>query len=228
MESTMSGYTHPSAFRSSQFFSVAWAAKNDHSSMLSLLAAYVPNFLIHRMLQSEPIKVPDSEKKSGVVMSLRLDDIEQITSDLHAKSGKDAGQAQEKLPQEKLVAIINSLYADVIDVVLRNGGDIFSLDGHDITAVWIYDISGKSFPVMIERACFCAMKVREVLSDAKFKMPVSISIAVGELVVQYLGGLRDKRAFMLAGKAWLQSCLAMTRGKTVLTSEARDIVACVC
>eukprot|EP00002_Diphylleia_rotans_P019199 TRINITY_DN3715_c0_g1_i3.p1 TRINITY_DN3715_c0_g1~~TRINITY_DN3715_c0_g1_i3.p1 ORF type:complete len:1423 (+),score=212.90 TRINITY_DN3715_c0_g1_i3:126-4394(+) len=228
MESTMSGYTHPSAFRSSQFFSVAWAAKNDHSSMLSLLAAYVPNFLIHRMLQSEPIKVPDSEKKSGVVMSLRLDDIEQITSDLHAKSGKDAGQAQEKLPQEKLVAIINSLYADVIDVVLRNGGDIFSLDGHDITAVWIYDISGKSFPVMIERACFCAMKVREVLSDAKFKMPVSISIAVGELVVQYLGGLRDKRAFMLAGKAWLQSCLAMTRGKTVLTSEARDIVASNC
>jgi class 3 adenylate cyclase len=150
-----------------------------------------------QLLREELAKAQDGEGSrfrdiDGIVLFVDIVDSTSMT-DAVAATGPDGA--------ERLGDVLNDYFSHVINVVSAHGGDVVSIDGDAVIALWRADGSTSAHAISAARA---AMALRDIDHCWPVQPPASlrhrVTLAAGKFTSVILSGAGDRRFHVLAGE----------------------------
>lgn len=156
--------------------------------------SFLPRLLLTRLELEPPIHDFEVTTTQGVLL---LSDIQQFTSIVERYSHK--GQAG----LEQLTWLLNSYFKNLVDVVIKHGGDVLYVAGDAFLCHWPMDVTSGTEPIL--RAASCALEIQKTLriraGEEDDAMATRIGVSSGELLISYLGGHKGRWELVVSGAA---------------------------
>ena len=199
------------------------------SDTLQILASYVPNFILRRIVRNpEPITSPKLESFPAAVMYADITGFtaltEQLEGILHAGQGAGA---------EAVTRTINAYFEQFIDILHAHGGDIAKFTGDGVLAVWATETNLPAVQIAstlrdaVRRASQCGLAVQRALENYQTSeatpLSMRIGIGAGDVYIAHLGGVFNRWEVLVGGDPVLQSHTAENKarpGEVILSPHA--------
>ena len=156
--------------------------------------SFLPKLLLARLELEPPIRDFEVSAANGVLL---LSDIQQFTSIVERYSHSGQGGL------EKLTWLLNSYFKNLVDIVIKHGGDVLYVAGDAFLCHWPMDVPTDTEPVL--RAANCALEIQKMLrtraAEDEDAMATRIGISSGELLISYLGGHKGRWELVISGAA---------------------------
>ena len=172
------------------------------SELTEVLSSYVPQLIRNRVAQNPaPIDAPVAREFLGVVMFADISGFTALTERL-AERGP--------MGVEKLAAILNDYFGQLIDIVTEFGGDVVKFAGDALIVTWpIESDSGETASLSEEtqrqvtlHALECSLKIRETMLSYTAEgtpLHLRIALAAGSITEVHVGGIFNRWEFALVG-----------------------------
>jgi class 3 adenylate cyclase/tetratricopeptide (TPR) repeat protein len=209
------------------------AARRVWRQRLVRMSRYIPRCVLQCHTQEDkiaPVDEPRMEIFDAAVAQIRLPGVTRVVERFSTKH--DAGM-------RKLQALHASLFAIVLGCIDQHGGDVVSLGGDAVVAMWgrargwgRQDADKLKRDVI--RACQCMERLRAVVDGAAAqnvalqgtKFSVRVSITAGRICGVWAGGFHERRQFLLKGSPIVRlrhaAALAMD-GDIILAPDAHEL-----
>lgn len=173
------------------------------TTILDTLASYVPTVILDRLSQRpEPLRAPLAETRTGALLLADISDFTRLTR-LH--DGHRAAGA------ERLGRTLSDVFADLIQLIHAQGGDVLTFAGDAMLAFW--PATQPDGALANERAATCALGMQAALHHrrdlAQHGITLRIGLATGPITLLHVGGHGDRWDMLVTGP-----CLAeLSRAK---------------
>lgn len=156
--------------------------------------SFLPKLLLARLELDPPIQDFEVTTANGVLL---LSDIQQFTSIVERYShGGQAGL-------EQLTWLLNSYFRNLVDIVIKHGGDVLYVAGDAFLCHWPMDVTSGEDPIL--RASSCALEIQKMLrtraAEDEDALATRIGISSGQLLISYLGGHKGRWELVVSGNA---------------------------
>ncbi len=156
--------------------------------------SFLPKLLLARLELDPPIHDFEVTTANGVLL---LSDIQQFTAIVERYStGGQSGL-------EQLTWLLNSYFRNLVDVVIKHGGDVLYVAGDAFLCHWPMDVTSGEEPIL--RAANCALEIQKMLrtraAEDEDALATRIGISSGRLLVSYLGGHKGRWELVVSGAA---------------------------
>jgi class 3 adenylate cyclase/tetratricopeptide (TPR) repeat protein len=186
------------------------------SSVLETLASYVPAVILDRLtVRPEPLRAPLAETRQGALLLADISDFTRLTRqhDGHRPAGA-----------ETLGRTLSGVFAELIQLVHAQGGDVLTFAGDAMLAFWPAEQEGQALAT--ERAATCALSMQAALQHrrdlAQHAISLRIGLAAGPVNLLHVGGHGDRWEMLVSGDCLMalsQAKLAASPGDVVGTAE---------
>ncbi len=194
-------------------------------SSAQVLAPFVPRLLLRR-LAAEP-SPPREARVETFPAAVLLADIVGFTA--LTESLRRSGV----IGVERLSGLLNTVYGELIDHILLEGGDILKFAGDAVFVVWTAPDGDLRTATL--RAARCALAAQGLLHDRPIaqgvRLALKVGIGSGETKVLHLGGVLGRWELVATGDPLVQMSLAsrLARpGQVVVSRQARKIMEGCC
>lgn len=136
-----------------------------------------------------------------------------------------------RIGPEFLAFSLNRYMEKLINIIGKNGGDIFKFAGDALLVIWP---EGKNSKDSCERAVQCALEIQSNLHDVEIspdkKLSIKIGLGFGEVRILFVGGgikNLDRSEYLIVGEAMRVACLSETLavgGETVAHESLHELV----
>ncbi|WP_299489386.1 adenylate/guanylate cyclase domain-containing protein [Acaryochloris sp. IP29b_bin.137] len=193
------------------------------AEQIDILASYVPDIVVRRLLQDPtPIAKPQIDRFPAAVIFIDISGFTVLTETL-VKSGPDGLEA--------LTAILNAYFGQIVDLILKYGGDVLKFAGDALLAVWPVQESEQILQNQTLKACQCALVIQEFSNSYTATSDVSlalrIGIGAGDVAIAHIGGVYKRWEHAITGAPLGQIRLAQSLaqpGQVVLSPEVLTLI----
>lgn len=193
------------------------------AEQIDILASYVPDIVVRRLLQDPtPIAKPQIDRFPAAVIFIDISGFTILTETL-VKSGPDGLEA--------LTAILNAYFGQIVDLILKYGGDVLKFAGDALLAVWPVQDAEQNLHGQTLQACQCALVIQEFSNSYTATSDVSlalrIGIGAGDVAIAHIGGVYKRWEHAITGAPLGQIRLTQSLaqpGQVVLSPEVFTLV----
>jgi class 3 adenylate cyclase len=134
-----------------------------------------------------------------------------------------------RIGPEFLAFSLNRYMEKLINIISKNGGDIFKFAGDALLVIWP---DGSSIEDSCKRAVQCALDIQAELHNVEIskakKLSIKIGLGQGEVRILFVGGQFDRAEYLIVGEAMRLACLSETRasegGQTICHDSVYQIL----
>ncbi len=192
-------------------------------SILETLSSYVPSLVINKATKDpEYFTKPTKEVFNCVVLFTDISGFTALTERLAAQGSSGT---------EELTRLLNNYLGQLIDLIISYGGDIVKFAGDALLAIWPKEILQEDLPLLAQRVAQCCLTIQERLHNYSVSTDVRLSmklvIAVGETLIQTLGGIFGRWELLVAGNPLSQISTAnkyAKAGQILISPETLDLI----
>jgi class 3 adenylate cyclase/tetratricopeptide (TPR) repeat protein len=199
-------------------------------ALLQTLASYVPPLIVRRLADDPaPITAPRAERFQAAVFFVDISGFTLLTEKLGQRGPAGA---------EELTRIINTYFAQLIDLIHAHGGEIIKFAGDALMALWPahhYAVNTAPFPSPLHeathRATQCGLaviaKMNHYLVMENWYLYLKVGLGAGEVLAVNVGGQYGRWEFLVTGAPLSQMTLAektAQRGEVTLAPEAWALI----
>jgi class 3 adenylate cyclase/tetratricopeptide (TPR) repeat protein len=193
------------------------------SVILDNFTSYVPALILRRLaVDPSPLPLPHADKFPGAVLFADISGFTSLTERL---------AEQGPLGVEKLTAMLNDYFGQIIKVVIAHGGDVVKFAGDALLALWQVDETSDDLVEVTLRASQCALAIQVALAayrtTSETPLALRVAVASGHLRSIHLGGVFGRCEFVLSGEPLAQVgevCKHAGLGEVVLPMTAWSVV----
>lgn len=198
-------------------------------ALLQTLASYVPPLIVRRLASDPtPIAAPRAERFEAAVFFVDISGFTLLTEKLGQRGPAGA---------EELTRIINTYFAQLIDLIHAHGGEIIKFAGDALLALWpVRAIADPRFASPLHEATYratqCGLVVIEKLNHylvmENWYLYLKVGLGAGQVLAVNVGGKFKRWEFLVTGAPLSQMTLAektAQRGEVTLAPEAWALIA---
>lgn len=198
-------------------------------ALLQTLASYVPPLIVRRLASDPaPIAAPRAERFEAAVFFVDISGFTVLTEKLGQRGPASA---------EELTGIINTYFAQLIDLIHAHGGEIIKFAGDALMALWpARGVADPRFASPLHEATYRATQCGLVVIEKLNQYPVmenwylylKVGLGAGEVLAVIVGGKFKRWEFLVTGAPLSQMTLAektAQRGEVTLAPEAWAMIA---
>lgn len=180
--------------------------REDEQAILHSIGAYVPGFLIRRVMADPHASLAGQEERMNA--ALLFADVSGFTamSESLARLGKEGA--------EELTRVLNDYFTTMIDLVRGYGGQIIKFGGDAMTCAYASgpiplptDEPSTSLQADILHACACALAMQQEMAKFQavetmggvFELRMKIGISAGSVLFLTVGDPQKGQEYVLAG-----------------------------
>lgn len=133
-----------------------------------------------------------------------------------------------RIGPEFLAFSLNRYMEQLINIIGKNGGDIFKFAGDALLVIWP---EGISLEDSCKRAVQCSLEIQNKLHNVGIsedkKLSVKIGLGVGEVRILFVGGQFNRAEYLIVGEAMRVACLSETcavGGETICHESVHNLV----
>lgn len=134
-----------------------------------------------------------------------------------------------RIGPEFLAFSLNRYMEKLINIIGKNGGDIFKFAGDALLVIWP---EGSDLSDSCKRAIQCALDIQAELHNVEIskdkKLSIKIGIGVGEVRILFVGGQFDRAEYLIVGEAMRVACLSETKatngGQTIVHESIHKLI----
>jgi predicted ATPase/class 3 adenylate cyclase len=191
-----------------------------------ILASYVPASIASRA-STEPasLQAPAVDHFQAAVLFADISGFTPLSERLAERGPAGA---------ETLTWLLNDYFGQLIELIAGHGGDVITFAGDALLAVWPAaegrDVQ-EALAAATQMAARCGLAAQEALHDylaeGDVRLSLRISISAGQASGVHLGGIEDRREYLLSGEPIVQVGASHEQarpGEVVLSSEARTLI----
>ncbi|MCI0455378.1 MAG: AAA family ATPase [Gemmataceae bacterium] len=194
---------------------------------IETLSSYVPHVVVrHLATSSDFVNRPACERLPAAVLFADVTGFTALTERFAHEGPVGA---------EKLSGLLNTYYERLVSLIVDHGGDIVKFAGDALLAVWPTPILQEDLATVTLRAAQCGLAVQAALHDFEvaegLRLALRVGIGVGEAILMYVGGVRERWELLIGGDPFTQVGGAEHEarpGEVVLSPEAWDRVREAC
>jgi class 3 adenylate cyclase/tetratricopeptide (TPR) repeat protein len=147
-----------------------------------LSADFLPRIVGQRLLQiGDSLSRPRADHYKAVLLFLDIAGFTALADHL----------AERPSGSEELSQLLNAFFDEMIAVISRRGGDVFSLEGDALLALWPLGECDASADILALQAAACGLEIQRHLAGRSFlnsvQLTVRVSIGYGQIMVMHLG-----------------------------------------
>lgn len=197
------------------------------TEQIDILASYVPDIVVRRLLQDPtPIAKPQIDRFPAAVIFIDISGFTILTETL-VKSGPDG--------LETLTAILNAYFGQIVDLILKYGGDVLKFAGDALLAVWPVQEADQTLQNQTLQACQCALVIQEFsqsyTATSDVSLALRIGIGAGDVAIAHVGGVYKRWEHAITGAPLGQIRLTQSLakpGQVILSPEVLPLVQYQC
>lgn len=165
------------------------------AEQIDILASYVPDIVVRRLLQDPtPIAKPQIDRFPAAVIFIDISGFTILTETL-VKSGPDGLEA--------LTAILNAYFGQIVDLILKYGGDVLKFAGDALLAVWPVQEAEQNLQKQALQACQCALVIQafsqSYTTTSEVSLALRIGIGAGDVAIAHIGGVYKRWEYAITG-----------------------------
>jgi len=184
---------------------------------------FLPRIVRDRLLRPGPLlSRPRTDEYQAVVLFLDIAGFTVLADQL----------AERPSGAEELSHLLNEFFDGMINIIWRRGGDVFSLAGDALLAIWPVGGNEADLEALVSHAAACGLEIQSHLVGRSFlnsvQLSVRVSVAFGQIVVMHVGESSAMWHLVITGEACdrINRADALTRpGDVIVSPEAWAIIA---
>ena len=193
------------------------------AEQIDILASYVPDIVVRRLLQDPtPIAKPQIDRFPAAVIFIDISGFTILTETL-VKSGPDG--------LETLTAILNAYFGQIVDLILKYGGDVLKFAGDALLAVWPVQEADETLQKQTLQACQCALVIQQFsqsyTATSDVSLALRIGIGAGDVAIAHVGGVYKRWEHAITGAPLGQIRLTQSLaqpGQVILSAEVITLI----
>lgn len=197
------------------------------AEQIDILASYVPDIVVRRLLQDPtPIAKPQIDRFPAAVIFIDISGFTTLTEIL-VKSGPDGLEA--------LTAILNAYFGQIVDLILKYGGDVLKFAGDALLAVWPVQEAELNLHKQTLQACQCALVIQDFsqsyTATSDVSLALRIGVGAGNVAIAHIGGVYKRWEHAITGAPLGQIRLTQNLaqpGQVILSPAAHTLVQYQC
>ena len=134
-----------------------------------------------------------------------------------------------RIGPEFLAFSLNRYMEKLINIISKNGGDIFKFAGDALLVIWP---DGSTIEECSKRAIQCALEIQSLLHNVEItkdkKLSIKIGLGQGEVRILFVGGQFERAEYLIVGEAMRVACLSETKascgGQTICHESVHNLV----
>lgn len=137
-----------------------------------------------------------------------------------------------RIGPEFLAFSLNRYMEQLINIIGKNGGDIFKFAGDALLVIWP---EGSSIEDSCKRAVQCALEIQSKLHNVGIsndkKLSIKVGLGVGEVRILFVGGQFSRAEYLIVGEAMRVACLSETcavGGETICHESVFNLIPNFC
>ena len=136
-----------------------------------------------------------------------------------------------RIGPEFLAFSLNRYMEQLINIIGKNGGDIFKFAGDALLVIWPESKKKKNLSESCQRAIQCALEIQSKLHNQEIasgkKLSIKVGIGVGECTILVVGGQFRRCEYLSVGEALAQACECETKalggGETICHENVKKM-----
>lgn len=182
---------------------------------------YVPRLLRERLAALAPPSRPEARDEPAAVL---LSDLQGFTSlvERFSQGGREG--------LEELTWALNRYFADLVDEVVRHGGDVVSIAGDAFLCVWP-TAPGEELADTVARAAAAGLAIQVALHERDvgrgMRFATRIGIGAGDATIATVGGDEGRWELLVSGEALRDAVAAehaATAGQVLLSARSTSLL----
>eukprot|EP00794_Sanderia_malayensis_P020042 gene20042-22009_t len=165
-------------------------------NVICQLLTHIPDSVIN---YNQRVAMPARKESIGVAM---FADISGFTA--LCEKYADMVTQDSALGTDKLTATLNNYIGQIVDGIIKDGGDVLKFAGDAILASWVFSHSGHNIKTVLAKAIRCGLAIQDKcdnqLTEVGVLLRVKIAMAVGSMIITFVGEEGSKQ-FDLSGSA---------------------------
>ena len=134
-----------------------------------------------------------------------------------------------RIGPEFLAFSLNRYMEQLINIIGKNGGDIFKFAGDALLVIWP---ENNNLRESCQRAIQCALEIQNKLHNQEItggkRLSIKVGIGVGQCTILVVGGQFNRCEYLSVGEALAQACICETKalggGETICHEDVRNYV----
>lgn len=134
-----------------------------------------------------------------------------------------------RIGPEFLAFSLNRYMEQLINIISKNGGDIFKFAGDALLVIWP---ESQNIEDSCKRAVQCALDIQAQLHNVGIsndkKLSIKIGVGFGEVRILFVGGQFDRAEYLIIGEAMRVACLSETKatkgGQTICHESVHNVI----
>jgi len=119
-----------------------------------------------------------------------------------------------RIGPEFLAFSLNRYMEELINIIGKNGGDIFKFAGDALLVIWPENTQ-KNLAESCQRAIQCALEIQGKLHNVEIaggkRLSIKVGIGVGQCTILVVGGQFRRCEYLCVGEALAQACICETK-----------------
>jgi len=136
-----------------------------------------------------------------------------------------------RIGPEFLAFSLNRYMEQLINIISKNGGDIFKFAGDALLVIWPESKKKKNLSESCQRAIQCALEIQSKLHNQEIasgkRLSIKVGIGVGECTILYVGGQFRRCESLSVGEALAHACESETKalggGETICHENVKKM-----
>ena len=181
----------------------------DSSSRLRALSAFLPGTLVRALAEegSRPHEGARTECQGAVLFA----DLSGFTALAEALDRTGPSGA------ERLTGILDACFAQLIEAVVRHGGDILRFAGDGLLALWVAE-SEQDIAHVVHLAAQCSQEAQDIVTRLEapvegLRLRIRMGLGAGPVRLSDVGGEQDRWEFLASGPPLLEMAQAEHEAK---------------
>lgn len=138
-----------------------------------------------------------------------------------------------RIGPEFLAFSLNRYMEQLINIIGKNGGDIFKFAGDALLVIWPENKKDKNYLAeSCQRAIQCALEIQSKLHNQEIaggkRLSIKVGIGVGQCTILVVGGQFRRCEYLSVGEALAQACICETKalggGETICHENVQKYV----
>ncbi|MEE4302384.1 MAG: adenylate/guanylate cyclase domain-containing protein [Pseudomonadales bacterium] len=194
----------------------------DQAGKADSYARFLPGIIIESVVRGELLDKAGTESFPCAAMFADISGFTPLT----ARYARDRTAGPEKL-----TAVLNDYFTDLVRIVAEHGGDVLKFAGDAVLAIWRDGEADRDLAFASWRAAQCGLAIQGALRDYRVgpdALSLRVAIGAGSARIVHLGGVRGRWEFLFAGKPLDQVARVgdlIEPGCVGISARTRDLLA---
>jgi len=136
-----------------------------------------------------------------------------------------------RIGPEFLAFSLNRYMEQLINIIGKNGGDVFKFAGDALLVIWPESKKNNSLAESCQRAIQCALEIQLKLHNQEIakdkRLSIKVGIGVGEITILVVGGQFRRCEYLSVGEAMALACECETKalggGETICHENVKNL-----